>query len=318
VIGENAVRQTLHRLSQSRRLAGLATGNRLAWRAASRFVAGETLEEAVAVVRDLNAAGLSATLDFLGENVATQAEAEASAGAYLEAVKRIREAGIHSGISLKLTALGLDLADDLAATLLAAVVGRAADLAPPVFVRIDMEGSPYTARTLAIFERVFREHRNVGVVIQSYLFRSAADVERLIELGAHVRVVKGAYKEPEQIAWPAKADVDASFLRLTERLLNPAARERGVYTAVASHDPAIIGWVKSFAEQRGIGRDQFEFQLLYGIRRDLQTALAAEGYRVRVYVPYGRQWYPYFVRRLAERPENMAFVARNVWRELRS
>jgi proline dehydrogenase len=318
MIAESALRSTFLRLSRSKRLGGLATDSRLAWKAASRFIAHEELGEAVKVVAELNRQGMAATLDYLGENVTTLAEAETSAQAYSDAVRQIRTVGVHSGISLKLTALGLDLSDDLATGLLGRIVAEAATMSPPVFVRIDMEGSPYTQRTLDIFERVYREHQNVGVVIQSYLFRSAADIERIIALGGHVRMVKGAYKEPETIAWPAKADVDANFRRLTERLMSAEALERGVYTAVASHDPAILGWVKSHAEGQGIPRDRFEFQMLYGIRRDLQTALVAEGYRMRVYVPYGRQWYPYFMRRLAERPENISFVMRNVLQELRS
>jgi proline dehydrogenase len=275
------------------------------------------MDEGLAVVKDLNAHGMFATLDHLGESVTTRAEAVASAKVYLDLAGRIRREGVHSGMSVKLTAIGLDISDDLATELMRDILAQAAEQDPPVFVRIDMEGSPYTQRTLDLFERVHARFTNVGVVIQSYLFRSAADVERLIAGGAHVRMVKGAYKEPEAIAWPRKADVDASFLRLTERLMGEDARARGIYTAVASHDPAIIGWVKSFADKQGVPRDSYEFQFLFGVRRDLQTALVKEGYRVRIYVPFGRQWYPYFMRRLAERPENIAFIARNVARELR-
>lgn len=318
MIGEGALRSTLLSMSRSARLGHFVTTSSLAWKAASRFVAGETLADAMAVVRELNAQGLSATLDHLGENCTTEAEARATAEVYLEIVGRIRAEGVHSGISVKLTAIGLDLSDVLAAELIEAIVAKGAAMDPPVFVRIDMEGSPYTQRTLDIFEQVHGRFRNVGAVIQSYLFRSAADVERLVDMGGHVRMVKGAYKEPESIAWPDKADVDASFLRLTERLMSAEARAKGIYTAVASHDPAILGWVKSYAERHGVPRDTFEFQFLHGIRRDLQTSLVQEGYRMRVYVPYGRQWYPYFMRRLAERPENVVFIAKNLLHELRT
>ncbi len=318
MIGEGALRSVLLNMSHSQRLGHFMTTSSLAWKAASRFVAGETLDEAITTVQELNAQGISGTLDHLGENCTTEAEARAAAEVYQDIVRRIREVGIHSGISVKLTAVGLDLSDALASELIQTIVATGASMEPPVFVRIDMEGSPYTQRTLDIFDAVHGRHANVGAVIQSYLFRSAADVERLIAMGAHVRMVKGAYKEPESIAWPDKADVDASFLRLTDRLMSDEARAKGIYTAVASHDPAIIGWVKSYAERHGVPRDSFEFQFLHGIRRDLQLSLVKEGYRMRVYVPYGRQWYPYFMRRLAERPENVGFIAQNVLRELRS
>jgi proline dehydrogenase len=317
MIGEGVLRSALLNLSHSRRVGQFMTTSPLAWKGAKRFVSGQTLDEAIAAVQQLNAQGMTATLDHLGENVTTLAEARAATDVYVDMVARVRAAGIHSGVSLKLTALGLDLGDEVAFENVERIVAAAAQLAPPVFVRIDMEGSPYTQRTLDLFERVHARHANVGAVIQSYLFRSAADVEHLIATGAHVRMVKGAYKEPETIAWPHKADVDASFLRLTERLMSADARARGVYTAVGSHDTGIIGWVRSFAERQNVPRDTYEFQFLFGVRRDLQTALVKEGYRVRIYVPFGRQWYPYFMRRMAERPENVAFIARNIVTELR-
>ena len=310
------MRGALIAMSRSRRLAKVMTTSRLAWYAASRFVAGQTIGEAIQGVKQLNGAGMRASLDYLGENVTTRAEAETAAAAYREALDCIQAAGAQSGISLKLTALGLDLGDDLATELLRDIVAHAASLSPVRFVRIDMEGSPYTARTLDIFERAFADHRNVGVVIQAYLYRTAADVERLIQLGAGIRLCKGAYLEPPEVAYPAKADVDANYLRLAERLLSEPARAAGVYTGIASHDPDMLDWVKRYVAEHDVAKDAFEFQMLYGIRRDLQAALVAEGYRMRVYVPYGSQWYPYFMRRMAERPENVGFVVQNVLREL--
>lgn len=309
------MRQALLALSRSKRLARFMTESPLAWSGARRFVAGRTVDEAVAVVQALNREGLSATLDYLGENVGTLAEAAASADAYIAAVDAIRAAGIHSGISLKLTAIGLDLGDDVAVEQLTRILERAAAKSPPVFVRIDMEGSPYTARTLRIFHAARTQFPHLGIVIQSYLRRTAADAEALAAAGAHVRIVKGAYLEPDEIAFQDKAEVDAAYTALIARLMADGARANGTYAAVATHDPAMIASAKSFAAQHGVPRDAFEFQMLYGIRRDLQRQLAGEGFRMRVYVPYGRQWYPYFMRRLAERPENVGFILRNVMRE---
>jgi len=305
-------------LSGSKAIAAFMTRSRLAWYGARRFVAGQTIGEAIAVVEDLNRAGLRATLDYLGENVTTRAEADQSVAAYVEALDCIRSAGVHSGISLKLTALGLDIGDEVAKANLRRVVTHAARRDPPIFVRVDMEGSAYTGRTLDIFAAVRAEHANTGVVVQSYLYRTPDDVERLIAGGAGVRLCKGAYLEPPAVAHPAKADVDAAYRRLAERLLSAEARAAGVYPALATHDGAIIDWAKAHAAAHDIPPGAFEFQMLYGIRRDLQLALVQEGYRMRIYVPYGREWYPYFMRRLAERPENVAFILRNLLREGRS
>ncbi len=306
------MRQVLLAMSRSRGLGRFMTTNRFAWSAANRFVAGRTVEEAVAVIQGLNEEGLSATLDHLGENVTVPAEAESNVAAYVEAIDRIREDGLRSGVSLKLTALGLDI--DAADTegLLERVVAHAAAKEPPVYVRIDMEASAYTETTLSIFYRLFERYRNLGIVIQTYLFRSDADIERLAALGAGVRLVKGAYLEPSEIAYPEKADVDEAMRRQTQRLLREDARAAGVYTALGTHDATIIDWAKDYTATQGIPRDAFEFQMLFGVRRDLQRQLVADGYRVRIYVPYGDQWYPYFMRRLAERPENVAFVVRAV------
>lgn len=302
-------------MSSSPRLGRWISGSRLAWRAAGRFVAGERIDDAVQVLKSLNAQGMRASLDHLGENVSRLEEAQQAADAYLAAIAAIRHEGLRSGVSLKLTALGMDLGDDVAEAQLRRILAAAAEAQPVPFVRIDMEGSAYTERTLAIFQRVKADYPRVGVVIQAYLFRSAGDIERLIAQGSGPRLCKGAYLEAPEIAWPAKADVDASYRRLSERLLSPEALAAGVYPALATHDPVIIGHVKQWVSARSIAADAFEFQMLYGVRRDLQQALVRDGYRVRVYVPYGKQWYPYFMRRLAERPENLAFIVRSLLRE---
>lgn len=302
-------------LSASPRLGRAVTDSRLAWRAARRFIAGQTVDQAIAVVQELNAQGLSASLDHLGENVSRLADAEQAADAYVEAIARIRGAGVRSGVSLKLTALGMDLGTDVAEAQLRRILSAAAATQPVPFVRIDMEGSAYTERTLELFHRVRADHQRVGVVVQAYLYRTAGDVERLIAAGSGPRLCKGAYLEGPDVAWPRKEEVDASYLRLAERLLGAEARGKGVYPALATHDPQIIAAVRQLVAREGIGPEAFEFQMLYGVRRDLQLALVKDGFRVRVYVPYGRQWYPYFMRRLAERPENLAFIVRSVLRE---
>lgn len=304
-------------LSSSPRLGRAVTDSRLAWRGARRFVAGQTVEQAIAVVRELNNQGLTASLDHLGENISRLEDARQTADAYLLAIDQIRASGVRSGVSLKLTALGMDLGPEVAEEQLRRILAAAAKSQPVPFVRIDMEGSAYTEPTLALFHRVHADFARVGVVVQAYLYRTAGDVERLVAEGSGPRLCKGAYLEGPEVAWPRKEDVDASYLRLAGRLLSPASRDRGVYPALATHDPAIIEAVKQLASKLGISRDAFEFQMLYGIRRDLQLALVKEGYRVRVYVPYGRQWYPYFMRRLAERPENLAFVLRSLFSESR-
>ena len=283
-------------------------------RAARRFIAGERLDEALAVLSALNRRDLATTLDLLGEDVTTPALAAASADAYLGILGALRALpvsgappGLDNNLSLKLTQLGLAVDPGLCGRLLRRIL----DSAAPMFVRIDMESSAHTSATLALFEDLWAEgRRNVGVVIQAYLYRSPGDVERLNALGARVRLVKGAYDEPASAAYPRKRDVDAAFARLAATLLRG-----GTYAAIATHDERLIGRVRRLAEAARIGRDRFEFQMLYGIRRDLQTALRGQGYRVRVYVPFGGEWYPYFMRRLAERPANIGFVLRSVLRE---
>ena len=277
-----------------------------------RFVAGETLQEAVAAVQALNDAGLLATLDHLGENVTTETEARDSGNEILDLVAAIEEEGLDSGVSVKLTQLGLDLGPWLATENLQRIVARAAKAGR--FVRIDMESHEYVDATLDIFRGLWDRYKNLGVVIQSYLYRSDDDVARLVEMGASVRLVKGAYDEPPEVAYPDKTDTDAAYVRQMAMLFSPEARASGVVPAIATHDMRLIDWAKEYAQQQGIGREEFEFQMLYGIRPGLQRQLAAEGYRVRAYVPYGRQWYPYFMRRLAERPANVLFLLRNLLR----
>jgi proline dehydrogenase len=302
------LRGALFRLSQEPHLRDFATHNGLARKMALRFVAGEELSDAVAAVREINARGMTATLDHLGENVTSRAEAAEATEACCRIMRIVADTGIECNASLKLTQLGLDLGADVALTNLENVVGLAAEL--DNFVRIDMESSEYVDRTLDIFFQVFSRYRNVGVVIQANLYRSRQDLERLIDAGARVRLVKGAYLEPASVAFQRKSDVDASFVHLMERLLDAAT-----YPAIATHDPRMIDATRRFARTHDIDRSQFEFQMLYGIRRDLQTRLAAEGYRLRVYVPYGTHWYPYLMRRMAERPANLMFVLGNLARE---
>lgn len=286
----------------------------LSRRAARRFIAGETLSEALPVVRALNEHDILATLDHLGENVQTREKAISAAQEYLKILDAIQENRLNSNVSLKLTQMGLDLSEELCFENLKGILERARLYGN--FVRIDMEGSAYTDRTLKLYERLRQAgYENVGVVIQAYLYRSHADVERLIELGANVRLCKGAYAEPPSIAFPKKRDVDRNFRELLQMLWSLPARENGAYVAIATHDQRLIEWAKHFAQAHEIPKDGFEFQMLHGIRRDLQGSLAREGYRVRVYVPYGQDWYPFFMRRLAERPANLLFLARHLFRK---
>jgi proline dehydrogenase len=279
---------------------------------ARRFVAGETLGEAITAVQDLNQQGLLATLDHLGENVTSETEARDATREILDLLEAIEAQGLQSGVSVKLTQLGLDLHPALAADNLDRILARAAEAQR--FVRIDMESFEYVQPTLDLFEEFWERYNNVGAVLQSCLYRTDDDVARLIDLGASVRLVKGAYDEPPEIAYPDQDETDASFVRLMEQLFSDEARSRGVFPAIATHDTKLIDWAKDHAHQRGIPQDRFEFQMLYGIRSALQRQLSAEGYRVRAYVPYGDQWYPYLMRRLAERPANVALLARNLLR----
>jgi proline dehydrogenase len=284
--------------------------NGLARRFASRFVAGETVESAVAALRDLNGARLSASLDLLGESVLHAEEAVHARDTYLETLDRIRAAGADANVSVKLTQMGLDIDPALCIANLRAIIAKAK--AHGSFVRIDMEQSAYTEKTLQLFTDTFYPEfgGTVGVVLQSYLRRTAQDVEAMIKLRARVRLCKGAYQEPENVAFPAKRDVDANYVACMERLL-----EHGHYPGIATHDEKIIARAKAFTKGKGIAPERYEFQMLYGVRRDLQQALRREGYNVRVYVPFGTHWYPYLMRRLAERPANIVFIVGNVVKE---
>jgi proline dehydrogenase len=308
----NPMRRLFLSLSESERLRQVAVGFGPARAMARRFVAGEELSEAADAVRELNRQGLLATVDHLGENVTSETEARDAASEVLDLIQAIDANSLRAGVSVKLTQLGLDMGAWLAVDNLQRILARA--MQADLFVRIDMESSDYVQATLDLFEELWARHKNVGVVIQSYLYRSADDVARLTEMGASVRLVKGAYDEPPDVAYPDKSDTDANFVRLMEMLFSREAQANGVYPAIATHDTRLIDWAKEHTAQQGIPKEQFEFQMLYGIRAGLQRQLVAEGYRVRAYVPYGQQWYPYFMRRLAERPANVLFLARNLIR----
>jgi len=276
---------------------------------ARRFIAGETLEEALQVVLGLNRGGFLVTLDALGENVTREVEARQAAERYLSVLDKIHQTQANSNISLKLTQLGLDIGWELCEEQLRALLEKARVY--DNFVRIDMESSAYTQRTLDMY-RAFREkgYTNVGVVIQAYLYRSEKDVKDLIAFKARVRLCKGAYSEPKTVAFQSKREVDQNYLRLMKWLL-----EEGNYPAIATHDEAILQAAREFTKAKGIPSTKFEFQMLYGVRRDLQERLVREGYNLRIYVPFGKEWYPYFMRRLAERPANVQFLLKNIARE---
>lgn len=295
-------------------LAGCQSLNTLASRygmrgragCARRFIAGETVEEAIDAARRIEANGLHVTLDYLGENVASVAEADAAARTCVRLLDAIAAAGIERNVSLKLTHLGLTIDRATCVDNLRRILDAAA--ARDFFIRINMENSPYTAATLEVFETMWQQgYRNAGVVLQSCLPRSEADAARMNALGARVRLVKGAYQEPKDAAYQSKADVDAAFVRIMRILL-----AEGTFPAIATHDPAMLEATRAYATERGIDPASYEFQMLYGIRRDLQTSLQREGFGVRVYVPFGREWFPYFMRQLGERPANVGFVVRAV------
>jgi len=272
-----------------------------------RFVAGENLDAALSVCRQLETAGMTATLDHLGENVTNLAEAEASLAEYLAAWEGIKKAGLSADTSLKLTQFGLDLSTEVCIRL----VSRLAEAARTAGrrIEIDMESSAYTDRTLGVVEAVHKEFGNVRAVVQAYLYRSEKDVERLCHLGVPIRLCKGAYLEPGEKAFPEKAQVDANYVKLMRYLV-----QNGTEPAIATHDEAMITETLKALKERGLPREGYEFQMLYGVRRDLQQRLAREGHRLRVYVPYGREWYPYFMRRLAERPANVWFLIKNAFK----
>jgi proline dehydrogenase len=297
-------------LSEQQKVFNFVRRNRLARKFASRFVAGETIDEAVRAARDLRERGISPSLDLLGESVSVEAEAIAARDQYLEMLDRMAAQGVEVNVSVKLTQMGFDIGEDLCHANMTRILDKARQLRG--FVRLDMEGSAYTQRTLDFFvHRLFGTYgAHCGVVIQSALRRSEQDIENLIAMKARVRLCKGAYLEPPSVAFPAKADVDQNYVRLMERLLL-----KGNYPGIATHDQAIIQHARQFVRRQEIGADRFEFQMLYGVRRDLQTRLRQTGYHMRVYIPFGTQWYPYLMRRLAERPANIAFILGNLIRE---
>jgi proline dehydrogenase len=304
-------RSTLLYLSNQPRVFRFVRGNKLAKKFAARFVAGETLDEALVAIRALNAKGITASLDLLGESVTNEREARAGASEYLTILDRIQQQKLNANVSVKLTAMGMDISEELCVSIMHDVLDRAR--AYDSFVRLDMEGSAYTERTLRLFyDRLYPAYKaNVGIVLQSYLYRTWSDVEQAIQAKPRVRICKGAYKEPATVAFPDKKEVDANYVKCMHALM-----QGGTYPGIATHDPAIINEAKRFAKERGIDPSRFEFQMLYGVRRDLQEQLVKEGYRMRVYVPFGTQWYPYLMRRLAERPANVAFITGNVVREM--
>ena len=277
---------------------------------ARRFVAGETVDDAIGAARRLEAEGLTETFDHLGESVTTLADADAAKRDYLDIIRAIVASGVERNLSLKLTQLGLDVDKASAIDNLRKILGRAEP--EGFFVRIDMENSHYTEVTLEIFEMLWHHgYRQMGVVLQSALYRSEErDFTRVNALGARIRLVKGAYKEAKNVAHPKKSDVDAAYARMMKKLITD-----GHYPAIATHDPKMIDAARAWAREHGVAADRFEFQMLYGVRRDLQTMLVKAGYRVRVYIPFGREWFPYFMRRLGERPANVTFVLRSVLRE---
>lgn len=280
----------------------------VARRLSARFVAGETLNDALSVGKRINSEGIALTLDHLGESVTSLEEAAQARDIYLKVLAAIHESGVQGNVSLKLTQFGLDFSTEECRTNVSRLVEQAAALRS--FVRIDMESSEYTDRTLELVEDLHSRHGCVGTVIQAYLYRSRKDIERLCALGIRVRLCKGAYLEPATAAFPAKAAVDRNYVELMQLLL-----DQGTFPAIATHDEKMIEQTKAYAAARSISPDRFEFQMLYGIRRDLQRRLVADGYRLRLYVPFGQAWYPYLMRRLAERPANVFFLARHFFRQ---
>src|SRR5215467_4969112 len=301
------LRSALLKLSANKKVGTWVTSNGTSRRMARRFVAGEKLDEAIAAARRCNDAGMMASLDHLGENVANTTDAQRSRDAYLEIFEAIAHEKLQANVSCKLTQLGLDINTEFCTSLVLSIVERAAGF--DNFLRIDMEGSAYTQRTMDLVKFVRSRNPAAGTVIQSYLYRSEKDVGELLACGCRIRLCKGAYKEPEDIAFPRKADVDANYVRLMQMLLSS-----GFYHAIATHDPRMIAATIQYAASKGVSKNDFEFQMLYGVRTDLQRRLVKDGYRVRIYIPFGNDWFPYFMRRLAERPANLGFMIRNLFR----
>lgn len=301
------LKDTLLYLAQNQKMHDFVIHNSITRTASRRFVAGETLDDAVQVAHTLNKQDLQVALDLLGENVTDDKETRDAAQDYIKAINLIERTHIGANISVKLTALGLDISKELCEENLCTVLEQAGK--QKTFVCIDMEGSDYTEKTVDITLRMHEKFEHVGTVIQSYLYRSQKDLEQLIQQGVHIRLVKGAYKELQPVAYQSKSDVDRNYVQLMMLLLS-----RGNYPAIATHDEAIIDAACKHVRNQGISKSSFEFQMLYGVRRDLQEKLVKQGYNMRVYVPYGSQWYPYLMRRMAERPANLMFVMSNLWR----
>jgi proline dehydrogenase len=306
------LRALLIGLSDNRHIRAVAERSRLGQRLSGRFVAGTTIDQAIAATDAVNQLGMSVSLDNLGENVSNAEEAWHSAQLYRQLLDEIEVRHLQANVSLKLTHMGLDVDPNLAQEIVGGLVARAASSNPCNFVRVDMEGSPYTQRTLDMVRELHRKPGNagaVGAVIQSYLRRSQRDVEQLLSDRIRIRLCKGAYKEPAEIAFQKKSEVDENYITLMKVLL-----KSGVYHGIATHDPRMIAATIDFARKENIAPTQFEFQMLYGIRRDLQQKLVSEGWRMRVYIPFGTEWYPYLMRRLAERPANLLFILKNLFR----
>ncbi|MCB9435465.1 MAG: proline dehydrogenase family protein [Anaerolineales bacterium] len=289
----------------------LVTNFFLARRAARRFVAGETLDEAVAAARQLNTKGMMVSLDHLGESVHNKEAALSATADYLVLLDAIYANKLDANVSVKLTQLGLDIDESLCVDNMRRILAKASEIGTTV--NIDMESSAYTEITLKIFRQLNQEYQNIGTVIQAYLYRSEGDMQQLAQEGGVIRLCKGAYKEPADVAFPEKADVDANYMKLTKAYLSEENRQHRAYLKVATHDPKIIQETIDYAEANGVKPTEFEFQMLYGIRTQTQLELVEKGYRMRVYVPYGTEWYPYFMRRLAERPANIWFIMKNLF-----
>jgi len=306
------LRALLIHLSENRPIRAMAERSIVGLRMSRRFVAGTTVEEALAAAQAVNRLGMGVSLDNLGENVTNAEEARQSAQVYQRLLHEIEERKLQANVSVKLTHMGLDVDEKLARELVSGLVAKAGSSNPRNFVRVDMEGSPYTQRTLDLVHELHRQPGNAGVVgavIQSYMRRGEQDVEKLLAAGIRIRLCKGAYKEPPEIAYQKKSEVNANYVKLTKMLL-----KSGIYHGIATHDPRMIEAAIAFARQEKIPPDSFEFQMLYGIRRDLQQKLVREGWRMRVYIPFGTEWYPYLMRRLAERPANLLFLMKNIFR----
>jgi proline dehydrogenase len=311
--GLDTLKSAILFLSEIKFLEKTVTRFEMVDKAVSLFVSGEAVEDAMRAAKQANELGIMATIDHLGESVMNKALATESTDVYLRVLEQIAKSGADSNISIKLTQLGLGISYDLCLANVERIVQKASELGN--FVRIDMEDSPYTDDTIDIFKTVRKKYDNLGIALQAYLYRTEKDVLGAIENGYGLRICKGAYTEPKEIAFPKKAQVDENFTSLLEKLLSEKARKNGVYVGVATHDEKIIDWTKRFAESNGVGKEEFEFQMLFGIRRDLQEKLVKEGYRMRAYIPFGTNWYPYYMRRLAERPANFFLFVRTVLSE---